>query len=94
MSSIIQRTTVIFLLKSFRQSSFQRHHLISQATQVLALKNRVLSSHLDDTPVSGCSPLELLEQGKYIAGSESFELVQPYMEYVVEVIYSCFCRKV
>ena len=40
---------------------------------------------ISDDPVPGCAPLELLQQGKFVAGQETFNILRPYLEYVVEV---------
>lgn len=49
------------------------------------MKNRIATSHLPDDPVPGCSPLELLEAGAFVATEKDFELLRPYLEHVVQV---------
>ena len=56
-----------------------------QATQVLAVKNRISTSDQPDVPVPGCSPMELLKGRRFIAGEEDFKVLRPYMQYVVKV---------
>ena len=71
---------------------FHPLQFFSQATQVIVAKNREPSSHLDNIPTPGCSPLQLLRQRKYIAYKETFDLLRPYMEYIVKVQQLIFER--
>ena len=72
-----------------------------QATQILAVRNRVSTSHLrshwsldftllnclctSDEPVSGHSPLELHEAKLFTATEGDLNVLCPYLKYVVQV---------
>ena len=89
---------------SFKYNMFGRFHLYfdCQATQMLAVLNRVSTSHLrfhwsldfillnylhtSDTPVIGCSPLELLKDKMFTATEGDLNVLRPYLIYVVQVL--------
>ena len=56
-----------------------------KCTQVLCFKNRVTTSYLPNQPEPGCSPLHLLNDGKFIASEEDFKVLRPHLQHLVQV---------
>ena len=61
-------------------------HILQLKSQLMQFRSQLITiPSISDQPVPGRSPLELLAAEQFLPGEREFQLVKPYVKYVVTV---------